>query len=269
MNPPTVRTLFLAWRAPNTGSWYPVGRLTLHNGSYEFNYTRGAEKAARDSAFRPLPSFPHLESVYESSDLFPLFRNRAPSAGREDYSDFVQWVNLPLSPHDPLAVLARTGGRRSTDSFEVFPCPEPEPDGSYRVHFFVHGIAHLGPGHVERINHLQPGERLLLMWDMQNSHDECAQALRTNDSLFPGDRLIVGFCPRYLAQDVLSVQFDCRGQGSNVEVSVVHLNLPPAPLEFRLLCCLRACWPSSFSPCSNELYQPLVQIAHVPNLNQQ
>ncbi len=251
-----MKTLFLAWRDPQTRSWFPIGRLTLNDNKYEFVYTRGAHRASENCGLPPLPMFPAYDRIYESDELFPLFQNRAPSLGREDYFEFVEWLNLPRSEHDPLVVLARTGGRRATDTFEVFPCPQPADDGSYRVHFFVHGITHFGEESAKRIEQLRENERLFVMWDLQNGYDPNALALRTGDT-FPGVRTLVGFCPRYLTHDWLHVLFECHA-----EVKVERLNPQPAPLDFRLLCSLSGCWPDNFNPCSGEEFQPIVESTH-------
>ncbi len=248
--------LLLAWRDQETKSWFPIGRLTRSGGKYEFVYLRGAQQAIEQCGLRLLLMFPNIDCIYESDNLFPLFQNRAPSAGRDDYFDFVKWLNLRQSEHDPLVVLARTGGRRATDTFEVFPCPQPEDDGSYRVHFFVHGISHFGEESAKRIEQLKANDRLLVMWDLQNGYDSKALALRTADT-YPGDRTLVGFCPRYFTHDWLNVLFECHA-----EVKVERLNPSPAPLDFRLLCSLSGCWPDGFNPCSGEEFQPIVESAH-------
>jgi len=42
-------------------------------------------------------------------------------------------------------MLARSGGRRETDTLTVFPIPEPDSEGRYRLHFFLHGLRYLPP----------------------------------------------------------------------------------------------------------------------------
>lgn len=261
-----MKTLFLAWRDPQAKAWFPVGRLTLRNGTYQFVYTHGARQASTQCGFQPLPMFRSFDYIYESQQLFPLFLNRAPSINREDLFEFVQWLNLPQSQHDPLAVLARSGGRRATDTFEIFPCPEREPDGSYRLHFFVHGISYLDERSVKRIEHLQSEEQLLVMWDLQNPYDPCALALRTNGATM-GDRVIVGYCPRYLTQDWFNLLLEC--DAGEAKVRVERLNPAPAPLEFRLLCRLTGCWPPEFQPCCGEQYLPVVESATLPTRHPQ
>lgn len=186
---------------------------------------------------------------------FPLFANRLPSRERPDYDEFISWLDVPRHADDPVALLARSGGRRQTDTFEVFPCPEPDDGGRYHIHFFVHGLRHLAAESIDRVVRLELRERLLLFHDLQNPHDPQAIGLRTNDA-FPGDRYLVGYCPRYLQADLIEIIQRCA---QPPVVAVERVNPPPAPLQFRLLCNLTGCWPDGFSPCSGEAYQPLAR----------
>ncbi len=248
-----MKTLFLAWQDPTTQRWLPIGRLTYDERTYRFVYTRGAKVAVDECGFRLLEEFSALTEAYESDELFPLFSNRLPSRSRSDYGQFVEWLNVPKDSDDPIALLSRSGGRRMTDFFEVFPHPEPDPEGRYHIHFFAHGLRHLPKESIDRIRRLGKDERLLIVLDFQNPHDPQALMLRTNDT-FPGDRYFVGFCPRYLLDDAFAILLSC---GDSPEVRVERVNPPPAPLQLRLLCNMTACWPDEFRPCAGEMYQPL------------
>ncbi len=249
-----MRTLFLAWQDPKGRAWYPVGRLRLDGGTYQFVYTEGACQANRAGNFQPFAPFKRFDLVYESNELFPLFANRVPPSSRPDYGAFVRYLNLPQDPDDPVAILARSGGRRATDSFEVFPCPERDVDGVYHIHFFAHGLRYLPSSSMERIAQLEPGEQLLLVPDPQNPHDPNALRLKTNDTL-ETDRHLVGYCPRYLTLDAFRVIGCCL---EPPKVTVERVNPPPAPLQLRLLCNLTSCWPEEFHPFAGESYQPIV-----------
>jgi hypothetical protein len=248
-----MNTLYLAWQAPATRHWYVVGRLTAELGVYRFVYTQGALKADREAGFGSLPSFPETSRAYESDTLFPLFANRLMPQSRREYPAFVEWMSIPEDRSDPIALLARSGGIRATDSLEVFPEPEQRADGSYHIHFFVHGLRHLPPSSLERARELRPGERLLIMRDFQNEHDPRAIMLRTPGHT-PGDVHLVGFCPRYLLEDLL-VLLDHDPQQATAEVE--RVNPSPAPVQFRLLCSLTMRWPEGFRPFSGPDYQPI------------
>jgi hypothetical protein len=121
--------LYVAWRsgADAEGHWGPVGRLEHEGYFYRFVYTRGALTLPR---FEPFPGMPHLDRVYESAQLFPVFANRLLSPSRPEYQRFLSWSGFSAAdPPDPIALLGVTEGRRATDALEVFPCPAPDVEG--------------------------------------------------------------------------------------------------------------------------------------------
>ncbi len=247
-----MNALFVAWQDPSNRSWYPVGRLSKPDNFYQFVYTHGANRAKRDTSFDRLPGFNDLNQIYESHDLFPLFANRLPNESRPDYDELVDYLGLPKNQHDPISMLAVSGGRRVTDAIEMFPYPEPDSEGRYCIHFFVHGLRYFSNMATERVRILEPGEQLLLMADMQNPFDRHAITLRTADN--DARRCMVGYMPRYLLLDAWQVFLE---HPNSVEVKVVRVNLPPAPLQVRLLCSLTASWPPSFQPCADDVYKPI------------
>ncbi|MGG6294968.1 HIRAN domain-containing protein [Leptolyngbya sp. AN02str] len=245
-----MKTLFLAWQDPTSRTWFPVGKLTHEGGLYQFSYLQGALEAREKSNFQPLWAFPEFYHTYSSVELFPLFANRLLRPSRPDYQDFVQWLNIPEQQDDPIALLARSGGRRKTDSFEVFPCPERDEQGNYHIHFFAHGLRYFPEAIQQYVQFLQPGTPLLVTHDLQNRFDSRALVLRTEDLHF------VGYCPRYLTQDFFELICQFPQQ---VNVTVERVNPPPTPIQFRLLCSLTAAWSEGFQPFSSPIYQPLTK----------
>lgn len=248
-----MKKLFVAWQDATSRRWFTIGRLTSDGEKYSFVYTQGVNEAQRESAFQPLLAFPDLYVEYESDELFPLFTNRVLPRSRRDYAEFVKWLNVPEHEDDPIALLARSGGQRVTDTLEVFPCPESDGDGNYNIHFFAHGLRHLPSASIERAESLRPGEPLLLLHDFQNPRDPRALLMRTAETT-PGDMHLMGYCPRYLVDDA----FELLQRGQNSRITVERVNLPPAPMQFRLLCKMTMRLPDGFSPFSGPAYQPLV-----------
>ena len=242
-----MKKLFVAWQNPEDRSWLPVGRLTLDNNEYKFVYTKGAIK---NKKFYPFARMKKLDGIYESKELFPLFANRLLSKKRPEYKDFLKWLNL--NEDDPINLLARTEGIRTTDTLMVFPCPEKQTDGTYHIHFFVHGIRYLPDYNIEEINKLQPEDRLYLMFDIQNQYDFQAIALRTEKMI------LVGYYPRYLTHDFYSLLRNNDHVDKNVTVLVERVN-QNAPIQFRLLCNVTGVWTDDFKPCSSELYEPITK----------
>jgi hypothetical protein len=246
-------TLYLAWQDPVGRSWFPIGRLSMHPAGYEFAYTHGAREA-RSAGFLPLPGFPDLHGVYYSAELFPVFSNRLLPRSRPEFNEYVRWLSVPEPVEDPFVLLARGGGHRVTDTFEVFPQPELDEAGNYHIHFFVHGLRHFSQSSQLRAAQLTAGERLYLMHDLQNPWDRNALVLRTAETK-PGDLHLVGFCPRYLSQDVVELGL-AVGQ-DEPEVVVHRVNSPPAPIQFRVLCRLSISASGGYRPFSSSLYQPI------------
>jgi hypothetical protein len=248
-----MRTVFLAWQDPERRQWYPIGRLTSSGGIYSFVYTEGAKEAQEQAAFQPLASFPTLYTTYESEQLFPLFTNRVLPRSRPEYQEYLEWLSVPANEHDPVAILARSGGRKVTDSLEVFPRPERDPAGEYQTHFLIHGLSHMPESSVDRASRLTAGEPLLVMRDIQNPRDPDAVALRTSE-VVERDLHIVGYVPRYLRGDFLKL----IDMGSSARVVVERVNPPPAPVQLRVLCKATMEWPAGFEPFSGPEYRPVV-----------
>lgn len=231
---------------PDQTGWRPIGRLE-HDGSlYRFWYTEGARKPG----FRPFAQMERLDQVYESEELFPILANRLLSKSRPEYEAFLRWSGFDSdNPPDPIMILGVTEGIRQTDAVEVFPCPARDATGGYLNKFFLHGIRWLPDAAIERIGKLNDGEHLKLMLDLQNEFDPQAVAVRTET-----ERMQIGYVPRYLAYDVYQLIQHC--EVFLIELSVARVNRD-APLQNRVLCRMRACWPEGFQPCSGEDFAPI------------
>ena len=241
-----VRSLYVAWRPSDASKgWRPVGRLDFCEPVYRFQYTKGAK-----FGFHPFPGMSDLHATYTSVELFPIFANRLLSKSRPEYVEFLRWGAFEGNAQpDPLSILGVTEGLRQTDAIEVFPWPHPDASGCFSNKFFLHGIRWLPKSSLDRIAMLESGEPLKLMLDVQNGDDPQAVGLRTEV-----DRTLIGYFPRYLAQDVWQLLHRCDVSFMHVTVNRVNAT---APLQNRVLCQMRACWPEGFRPCSTEEFQPL------------
>jgi len=248
-----TNAVYVAWRTGDETSisWTPIGRLERHDGVYRFVYTRGA-RSAED--FPRLPGMSRLDEVYESDELFPVFANRLLSRSRPEYEAYLRWGGFdPADPPDPLAILGVTEGMRATDSIEVFPQPLLDSDGCFVSKFFLHGIRWCAPEAIERITRLEPDEPLALMSDWMNDADPRAVAVRTMDRYA---RHLIGYIPRYMATDFQHLMYRCGPDTVDVKVERVNHR---APLQMRLLCRIRACWPPDFRPYDDDLFRPIVE----------
>ena len=246
-------TLFVSWRSPSTRSIHPVGRLKFvadpkyYEYHYEYRYIRSARRAAKEG-FTPFPDFPKLENVYRDKELFPMFSNRSMSDNRPGFASFLEALGLSAESANPMAILARTGGRRVTDQIELFPEPSLEADGCYVTHCLLRSIRYMPqPGTDERIAKLKVEEQLYWMPDPQNPVDPYAVAVRTIDNY------MVGYVPSYLTADLRLLKAECP----DVKLFVSRVNHPPAEAHHRLLVKIVSCRPPGFQPFQTDDYLPI------------
>ena len=252
----TTKTLYLAWQDTQgedsrTGSrlWFPVGQLDTDAGEYpyRFRYTKGAKEANREAGFLPLPEFPDLDGDYQSSELFPIFTNRVMSTKRPDFANYLHALDLGEGA-DSIEILSANGGRRVTDSFEVFPKLVKDADGSFVCRFFLHGWRYASEPAQARLNSLISGERLGVALELTNPMTEMAVQIQTEDYH------VIGWAPRYLVDDLTMAMAEAPGR---YKANVVRVNPQPAPSRQRVLVEMRSYW-DRHEPMTGPDFQPLV-----------
>lgn len=241
-----MKALFLACQDKASHQWSPVARLTKQDGKYHFLYTKGARKIPD---FLPLGRMADLKKEYVSDDLFPIFSNRILPKTRPEYSDYLNWLGLSHENHTALEELARTGGLRATDNLELIPCPEPTADCKYEAYFFCRGLSHFHKENQDRASELTEGDRLFLLRDVCDEHDETALLLRTGDPIS-----LVGYVPKYYSKEFTELLDASPPHEAKIVVERVN-NL--APLQYRVLCKFSAPWPKGFLPYSSEDFLPI------------
>lgn len=246
-----MKTLFLAWQDQGpTRAWYPIGRLEadVPASRYEFCYTKGAERAQRETGFPVLPAFPNMHRRYESTELFPLFQNRVLDSRREDFADYLHRLDLSPNEKDPIEILAVSGGQRQTDSLEVFPKIKKEVDGSFVCRFFLHGIRHVSAPAQKRVTSLRPGESLRIAVELNNPATGLAIQLSSEDYL------MLGWTPRYLVEDLVQAVTHAPA----LTAKVVRMNEPAVPFNQRVLIEFSGILPKGAEPMSSEPFQPVI-----------
>ncbi len=219
----TTDTLYVAWQASESRLIMPVGRLVRSGTQYEFAYIQAA-RAAQGCGFEPLLSFPSLEAVYRSSFLPPLFSNRVMNHAREEYGLYVAAFGLSPDQAEPFTVLARSGGRRSTDKLEVFAPPSESQHGMEGL-FLARGVRHVA-GSEDIIRGLSPRDPLRVVADRENRVNRLALVLANA----VGERF--AYVPDYLANEMGRVGVDA----ASMVVSVDRINGDPVPVHHRVLC---------------------------------
>ena len=249
--PSPERTLFLAWQdRSHTRQWFPVGRLDVRadEPEYRFRYIGGAAKAQDEVGFPLLLDFPDIEGDYQSSDIFPLFQNRIMSHKRGDFHDYLQ--NLDLRPENagPIEILTASGGRRATDSYEVFPKIVKGDDGSFTCRFFLHGARHTNEFARNRLDSLEKGDELRVALELNNPATTLAVQVQTTDYY------MIGWAPRYLLNDLVMAMAEYPDK---YKAHVVRINPKPAPSAHRLLIEMSGRW-EKHEPMSGDDYTPMV-----------
>lgn len=213
------RRIYLSWQSPTDGRRYIVGRLERTLGRYRFVYTQGV----KNRRFLPVMGMSDLHRAYESETLFPIFKNRLLSVRRPEYPRYIRWLGLAEGNVDELEVLARSEGRKATDSFQTHPDLTAE-NGRVEVCFCVHDV--LQCESEAMLGGLAEGEALQLKFEADGPDRRVALACVER----PERRL--GYLPPYLA----SVTGDfLRQRPDSVEVCVKKINAE-APYDMKLLC---------------------------------
>lgn len=256
--------LFVTWQDPTGRTIFPVGRLARLGApakGYEFAYLKAALEAQL-YGFEAFLNFPKLDEVYRSSELPPFFQNRLMPRARPDFAAQLDQIGL-ADDASAEQILARTGGRRATDPYELFGEFEPTAtEHEWETRFFVRSLRHLDLPQV--IDRLAPAQPLFCMHDAQNPVDRSAIALRTEGSA------LAGYCPAYLVDELLPL---LRKDPSAVRVSVERINPEPAPLQYRVQCHLRIRTEPGFHAYRSGRFEPispnairLAAWAHVANV---
>lgn len=228
-----MKILYVAWQNTETREWTPVAMLMKDNNGYTLRYTQGAKRC---NNFTGLGRMVELDKKYFSNELFPFFANRVISKSRPEYKKYLKWLGLTDITDDPMTILSVTGGLRATDSFELVQPPRKE-DEALKLEFFPRGLRHMPPSTLDTIASLKKGDRLYLVRDIQNSHDEFALLLRTDDP-----KILIGYVPKYYCPGLVRLLVN---SSKNVAVEVLQVN-QDAPLDMRLLCSLTTPWSDNF-----------------------
>lgn len=252
----TTKTLYLAWQSAQADSehlngetWFPVGRLDVETGEctrHRFRYTKGAEEASLKAGFAPLPEFPDFERDYESPVLFPVFQNRVISRKRPDFAGYVRVLALDESA-DQIEILSANGGKRATDSFDVFPQLDTNSNGDFVCRFFLPGGIHVEQPAGSRVDELHQGDNLKVSLAGKLSKGPVRLSLETEEGQG------VGWAPHYLTHDLVPY-VDPQGE---YEARVVQVNPPPDPSRQRALIELSGNL-GDHVPMSGPDFQPLV-----------
>ncbi len=244
------KILYLSWQNKRTRLYFPVGRLdVLDSEMYVFRYIKGAEIASETDEFIPLLAFPQFDRVYVSRGLFPTFTNRIMAKNRPERSEYLASMGLDDSASS-VDVLSINGGKRATDTYQVFPKLVGDENGNFVCRFFLHGWRYADPEAQTRINSLVGDDKLQIQVEPDNLVDKSALKILTTD------QTKIGYVPRYFIGDLRVVV-----ESNSVEsLSVVKVNKNHSiPKGQRVLIEMKGNW-GIHKPMESEKFQPLVEM---------
>jgi hypothetical protein len=232
--------LVVAWQNPEDRRIVPVGMLEHGYEGYRFRYLR---RASRTPGFRPFLSFPEWYGDYRSEWLFPLFAQRIMSPRRPDFQDFLHQLDLAPGA-TPWEQLARSEGRSSGDTVQVFPVPTVQADGLTTCMFLVHGVRYCNGG---QLPPLVAGQEVKLRDQPTNPKNPLAVQVVAQD-------VPIGWVPDLLLGYIREV----REEGSP-RLTVQHVNGPTAPPHLRVLLYLQGVLPPGRRPMTGPDWETFVE----------
>jgi hypothetical protein len=236
-----MKSVFVIWKNIEDGMWHPVAKLTRSDSGYSLNYTKGASHVS----FIPFPRMKDLTKIYHSSSLFSFFSNRLIPVNRPEFRKMLAWSSIDIEKYDELDLLGIAGGERKTDEFRIIPEPEITALGEYKVKFFISGINYLDEKQKNRIERLDIGEKLRLIYEDDNPHDGNAIIVSTKDNVS------IGYCPKYFNCDLRTLLRN--PELCDHSLTVVKVN-NDAPNQFKVLCEFTTKWPKNFMPLVSKEY---------------
>ena len=224
----------------------PTGLLSSTSSEFEFAYVQGF---LSDPEQRPLLGFSDPMRSYHSPFLFPFFQQRIPEPDRSDRGALLQWLGLPEDATD-WQVLARGGGTRKGDRFELVAAPERTPAGGASARVLARGLRFMGDEvgfdrMAKGLAGLTQGMPMKVEVDASNAVNPAARRILSEDGT------PLGWIP-----DVI-VSYLAPKPSDLIQVRVAHVNGPDVPWHVRLLIDLEVAVHPSTTMFATREWQPL------------
>lgn len=94
-----------------------IGYLVKDPAGYLFKYDGDGIQDARSQGYSYLIGFKNLKQIYQSKQLFPVFKSRIPSRQRRDIDKILD--ELGLDSYDEFEILLAKKGKTNTDCITV------------------------------------------------------------------------------------------------------------------------------------------------------
>ena len=196
-------TLYLAWQAPGSRRWFPVGRLDAEPGRrtashYEFFYIEGAREARERSGLPSwCPGFLSWMRRISRRSCSRSLRKPPDEPAPARTRGIPAWVGAGPgtvgtrcpSWRRPSTTSTATGSKSILTSYA-------DNDGYFQTQFVVHGLRYTNLHSIERTERLEIGEELRLSLELNNPVTGHAVTVKT------ADQYVIGWLPRYLVDVV-------------------------------------------------------------------
>lgn len=161
-----ITALFLGWQDPSSDLWLPVAKMTWAEdlSQYCLRYTKGMEQAIainpiEKSTFIHHPNRLYQSHITEGESL--KFKSRMPLSRTSHVPRHQRWFGLAEEhPIDPIAYVARSGGYRHQDTYNVFPEIRLDADNCYHFYFLPLDPWEIQPDVYQRLLEYKSGHPL-------------------------------------------------------------------------------------------------------------
>lgn len=216
----------------NENLWVPVRKLIWDENIYRSGNLYGAISAMeQDPACRNYFSLSPLDRIKVTREIPGDFSRRMPLDRPEEMPQHLPNLGLSATLLDPIAYVARSGGYKQTDRFDVFPEIEPDSDGCYRFYFGLRELDLL-PDLATTLSRLQPGDEL---------------AVKGSKTIHLATNIILGLLPGYI------VAMDGENPGM-VKLAIELINSQSIYTHHKIICSATC---RGFIPFSDRSYQPI------------
>lgn len=169
--------LLVSWQpADGLRSRLVVGEIDLRHTPPTFRYLRGTGdfKEALKNQFLGYPAFA-LDVAEHSRGVLDAFMSRLPSRSRQDFPAFLEQHRLGVDAISDAQLLAYTGARLPSDSFEIVPVFDGPP---VRAEFLLQaaGFRHQGVSPAQ----IAIGDQVAFRREPHNAHDQFAVSMHAS-----------------------------------------------------------------------------------------
>lgn len=185
---------YLIWKDVETRTQYTIGELSK-NGKYEFRYIDEINEAIK-RGFKPFISMEHIDKIYCSDELFPIFSSRLPESNRKDITKILEKYNL--KEYNAFELLKRSGTKLPIDTLEFIE-PIFDDEKSFTRNFWLAGVRYYldcNKNNCANVTDISIDDPLTLVPEPDCEQDSNAIAVYNSHKK-------IGYIPRYFNKAIL------------------------------------------------------------------